>query len=126
MWKRLNRGLDAYFPIGKKNTYKLSAIPFRKDFPLCLPASRLLRPYRPKELFLNDFKISRIKSEMSRAAQQGEVYHLWWHPHNFGHYPQQSMEGLGKILKHYASCRDKWRMNSLSMGEMAALIQHGN
>jgi peptidoglycan/xylan/chitin deacetylase (PgdA/CDA1 family) len=124
MWKRLNRGMDAYFPVGKKNTYLLDSIPVKKGYPLCIPASRLLRPYNPKEFFLNDFKITRIKSEMSRAAERGEVYHLWWHPHNFGNYPAESIDGLQRILEHYASCRDKWQMNSCTMGELTTTRLH--
>ena len=77
MWKRLNRGLDAYFPVGGKNTFSIDSLQFRPGLPVCIPASRLLRPYRPKELFLNKMKISRIKSEMEQAAQYGEIYHLW-------------------------------------------------
>jgi hypothetical protein len=118
-WKRLNRGIDAYFPIGKKNTYNIRSLKTAEHFPICIPASRLLRPYRPKEFFLNTIKINHIKSEMSRAACNNEVYHLWWHPHNFGHYPEQSLIGLEKILKHYAYCRDKHSMQSMNMGELA-------
>lgn len=121
-WKRLNRGMDAYFPIGKKNTYKLSSIPVREALPVCLPASRLLRPYRPKELFLNKMKINRIKAEMTRAAQHGEVYHLWWHPHNFGWYPKESMNDLTEILDHYVSCRERFGMKSMNMGELTEKI----
>lgn len=122
-WKRLNRGLDAYFPVGMNNTYKLDRLPVRDGYPLCLPASRLLRPYKPQELFLNDFKIGRIQKEMGRAADRGEVYHLWWHPHNFGHYPQQSLVGLEAILKHFAKLRDQGRMQSLHMQEIASLVK---
>lgn len=125
-WKRLNRGLDAYLPVGRKNTYKIDSIEVRRGLPVCLPASRLLRPYRPKELFLNSMKIARIKSEMTRAAQQGEVYHVWWHPHNFGWYPEESMVGLNKILNHYSYCREKWKMNSANMGELADLVLQRN
>lgn len=124
-WKRLNRGLDAYFPIGKKNTFTLKSLEMRPGLPMCIPASRLLRPYRPKELFLNNLKIARINSELERAAQRGEVYHLWWHPHNFGHYPKESMEGLRKILDHFSFCREKYGMKSLNMGEIAELVQTG-
>lgn len=120
-WKRLNRGADAYVPIGKKNTYRLESLPREDGLPLCLPASRLLRPYTPKEGFLNGMKIARIKAEMTRAAERGEVYHLWWHPHNFGHYPQQSLEGLKRILEHYSQCRQKYAMASMNMGEIAGL-----
>jgi hypothetical protein len=64
-------------------------------------------------------KISRIKSEMTRAAQNGEVYHLWWHPHNFGSYPGESLSGLREIVQHYSECQKRFKMKSLSMGEIA-------
>ena len=118
-WLRLNRGLDAYVPIGKKNTYKLESIVVRPGFPICLPASRLLRPYNPKEFFLNNMKIARIKNEMERAAKANEVYHLWWHPHNFGNYPAESLKGLEEILKHFDYCRKRYAMETLTMGETA-------
>ena len=121
MWKRLNRGADAYWPVGKRNTYQLGSLPVSEGLPLCIPASRLLRPYNPKEFFLNTMKIDRIKSEMSRAAERGEVYHLWWHPHNFGSYPEQSMAGLRSILEHYSACKKKWNMSSASMSELTQL-----
>jgi peptidoglycan/xylan/chitin deacetylase (PgdA/CDA1 family) len=118
-FKRLNRGLDAYFPIGKNNTYSLQNL--QKDFnrPLCLPASRLLRPYRRKELILNDLKINRIKSEIERAAHNGEVYHLWWHPHNFGNFSAENLQGLENILQHFLKCKSTYNMQSFSMGEIA-------
>jgi len=118
-WKRFNRGLDAYFPVGKQNTYKPESIEVRQGMPLCIPASRLLRPYNPKELFLNDVKIARICSEMDRAAANGEVYHLWWHPHNFGSYPEQSMHGLTRIVQHFSKLHESGKMQSTSMGELA-------
>jgi peptidoglycan/xylan/chitin deacetylase (PgdA/CDA1 family) len=126
-WKRLNRGLDAYFSIGSKNTYALDSIDVRAGLPLCLPASRLLRPYRPKELFLNRFKVDRIKDEMQRAANANEVYHLWWHPHNFGWYPKESLGALEDILRTYKLCTERWGMNSLSMGEITQAVntRHG-
>jgi len=128
MWKRLNRGLDAYFPLGNKNTYPLQAISFRPGFPLSIPASRLLRPYRPQELFLNRFKINRILSEMEAAARAGEVYHLWWHPHNFGHHPEESLLELEKILKGFEYCRTTWNMVGMTMSELAEsrLAIHGD
>lgn len=117
-WKRLNRGLDAYFNIGGKTSYSNSAIKKEQNVYL-LPASRLLRPYNPKEFFLNKKKINRIKKEMTIAAENGEFYHLWWHPHNFGLYPEQSMEGLNKILSHFKYLKDTFNMRSLNMSEIA-------
>ncbi len=121
-WKRLNRGADAYLPVGNKNTYSLDSVKAWPGLPLCLPASRLLRPYRPSELFLNRWKIDRVKREMQLAAERGEVYHLWWHPHNFGNYPQESLAGLREILKHFDQCRRTFGMKALSMSETAELL----
>lgn len=121
-WKRLNRGLDAYLPIGKRNTYKLESLRVKTGLPVCIPASRLLRPYNPKELFLNTMKISRIKAEMERAARKDEVYHLWWHPHNFGNYPTESIHALTQILEHFDHCRNVYGMQSLSMTQAAQLV----
>lgn len=121
-WKRLNRGVDAYWPIGKKNTYPLKSVLHREGLPLCIPASRLLRPYRPNEFFLNTLKIARINSEMERAARKNEVYHLWWHPHNFGNYPQESLQGLERILNNFAMCRERFGMQSLGMGEVGEMV----
>jgi len=117
-WKRLNRGLDAYFPIGQKNSYPLSDLRLRKGYPLCLPASRLLRPYRASEYFLNRIKIQRIASEMTYAARNNEVYHLWWHPHNFGNHPIESLGALEHLLKQYRKCQQTYGMQSLNMGEI--------
>lgn len=121
-WKRLNRGMDAYFPLGKKNTYSAEEIKAKPGYPVCIPASRLLRPYRPQESILNTFKIQRIISEMKRAAQRNEIYHLWWHPHNFGHYPEQNMQALRTILQHYTRCHEQWGMEALSMAELSDRI----
>ena len=125
-WTRFNRGLDAYFPVGKENSYKIQSVAYREGLPVCLPASRLLRPYRPNELFLNEMKIRRINAEMKRAAKANQVYHLWWHPHNFGKYPEQSLKGLEKILKAYRNLRDQYGMQSMTMNELAVEIMNSH
>lgn len=123
VWKRLNRGLDAYFPIGKENVYPLSSLQARQGFPVSIPASRLLRPYNPNELVLNRLKINRICKELHGAAQRGLVYHLWWHPHNFGAYPEESLAGLKSILEQYDRSRTSFGMAAMSMGEIANVVQ---
>ncbi len=118
LWKRLNRGLDAYFKTGKRKSYTLESVAVAGNAPLRFPASRLLRPYSPRQLFLNRLKINRIIAEMEEAARAGEVYHLWWHPHNFGNYPQESMAGLMRILKHYQYLKQHYGMESCTMSEL--------
>src|SRR5690606_16094624 len=103
----------------------MSGIEHVPEMPICLPASRLLRPYRPAETFLIKMKIARIKSEMEKEAKTKEGYHLWWHPHNFGNHPNESLEGLKQILDHFMFCRKKYGMVSLNMGEVADVILAG-
>src|SRR5262249_50688142 len=113
--------------VGTNNTITdISSIEARPGFPLCIPASRLLRPYRPQELFLNKLKIRRVASEMHDAARTGKLYHLWWHPHNFGHFPEQSLRGLRRILEAFDLCRSRHKMESLTMGEIASKITAAN
>ena len=59
---------------------------------------------------------------MERAAAVGETYHLWWHPHNFGYYPQQSLNALERILKHFQYCAGRFGMSSLNMGELSGAL----
>ena len=125
LWKRLNRGADAYFNIGGKTSYELSSI-VKEEGVWLLPASRLLRPYNPNEEILNQQKIRRIKKEMTRASVQNEVYHLWWHPHNFGLHPKENMDGLIQILEHFQKLNQTNHMRSLHMKELAQLLDQEN
>jgi hypothetical protein len=60
---------------------------------------------------------------MKRAANANEVYHLWWHPHNFGHYPEESLKALEQILITYKNCERERGMVSLHMGELTQHIK---
>lgn len=122
LWKRLNRGMDAYFNTGNKKSFAVSDLLVREGEPLRIPASRLMRPYSPSQLFLNRLKVKRIQTEMEEAAKAKEMYHLWWHPHNFGHYPQENMEALQQILAHFKYLNNKYGMESYSMAEIADLV----
>ena len=126
LWKRLNRGLDAYFPVGKQNTFPIASLKKRSGFPLAIPASRLLRPYNPRESVLNRLKIDRICHEMTRAAKSGQIYHLWWHPHNFGAFPEESLKGLAEVLSNYDFCKSSHGMESLSMSEISDRVATSN
>ncbi|CAM4345093.1 polysaccharide deacetylase family protein [Gillisia limnaea] len=104
---------DAYLGSNNKS-YKLSDLDVEKGKPLSQKASRLLRPYSTNK-FLNNLKLKRIKSEMSFAAKNNEVYHLWWHPHNFGNNSDENLSDLKKILQHYKFCNAKYGFKSLNM-----------
>lgn len=90
-------------------------------------ASRLLRPNSGKKL-LDRARIKRIQSEMSSAAKNKEVYHLWWHPHNFGGNPTRNLMELQTLLQHFRTCQNKFGFESKSMSginKLAGIRSYG-
>ncbi|MBS1512378.1 MAG: polysaccharide deacetylase family protein [Bacteroidetes bacterium] len=115
---RLCRLLDVYLPISGYNTHKIGK---EEGEPVNIPASRFLKPYNPKMAWLEKLKLSRILNEMTRAAQQKEMYHLWWHPHNFGMHTEANMNNLAKILEHYKLLQQKYGFANYTMKEAGNL-----
>ena len=112
------RSGDAYLPFGKK-----SYNPGKNEigFPVEQKASRFLRPVESSPL-LRELKLRRIEHEMEVAARNKEIYHLWWHPHNFGDNPEESLRDLNRILKKFNDLRASENFHSLNMKEVGELI----
>ena len=115
--RRLLRLADAYLPITGHNCYSLKEL--KSSFPINIPSSRFLRPHSNILNSLDPLKLRRITKDLDYAAQEGLVYHLWWHPHNFGVDLARNIDFLRQILKHYQSLNHKYNMRSLNMGEVA-------
>lgn len=111
---RAFRLLDAYVNLSGHHTY---AAPERTQALLDVPASRFLRPWSPRLRWLEALRLRRIKRSMTRAAQRGEVFHLWWHPENFGEYCEENLGVLRKILSHYRVLEKRYGMVSRNMGD---------
>lgn len=82
-----------------------------------IPATRFLRPYYPRWKHLDALRALRIKAGLRAAARHGQIYHLWWHPHNFGAYPDESLGFLADILEEFRVLRDQFGFQSMSMAE---------
>jgi peptidoglycan/xylan/chitin deacetylase (PgdA/CDA1 family) len=118
--RKLFRTADAYVQLGSTLTsYPLSKIKITDGEPLQLQASRFLRPWNPKYQFANKLRLRRLMQEIKTAAKRKECFHLWWHPENFGDYPEQNMESLKILLKEYNRLQNKYGMTSWNMGEFA-------
>jgi peptidoglycan/xylan/chitin deacetylase (PgdA/CDA1 family) len=111
---KLARTGDAYFPLGKKS-YTSNSLTLDKV--LCQQASRFLRPQHSLGV-LNAARLNRINNEIIQAAKNGEVYHLWWHPHNFGVDVAGSIKTLQAIVETFKYCSDTYDMESLTMKEL--------
>jgi len=114
--RRLGRLVDTYINISGKNSCEIDRA---ENEIVNVTASRFLRPYDPKLRVLEPLRLQRLKSEMSFAAANKKLYHLWWHPHNFGKHLDKNMAFLKKILEHYLLLNEKYSFPSLNMSEVA-------
>ncbi len=114
LWKRMARMIDTYLPL-KGNRYVDAVM---EDGILNIPASCFLRPYRPKLSWLEGLRLARMKKEMKAAARKKKIYHLWWHPHNFGQNMDKNFSVLEKLLDYYLVLNKKYDMQSLTMEEI--------
>jgi peptidoglycan/xylan/chitin deacetylase (PgdA/CDA1 family) len=120
-FKRLFRTGDTLVPLGKESFYPLPKVNSEAG-PVLLPTSRLLRPFVGNRI-THQQRFSRIKSEMQQAAEKGMVYHLWWHPHNFGNFPEQNLRYLEELLVYFNKLRDGYGMRSLNMEETGGMVR---
>jgi hypothetical protein len=79
-----------------------------------IPASRF---FRQTGGFMTDWQLRRIKAEMKAAAKTGQLYQLWWHPHNFGRDVDGSLRNLEQILTFFQNFAAEFGMRSLNMFE---------
>ncbi|MFV9482453.1 polysaccharide deacetylase family protein [Christiangramia sp. ASW11-125] len=115
---KLTRTGDAYLPLGSKG-YSIRSIEKHSNMPARQKSSRFLRPVENN--FLRNYKLIRIKNEMELAAKNNQIYHLWWHPHNFGEKPIESLKDLQILLEHFETLRNKYNLQSANMVEMGNL-----
>ncbi len=112
----LFRAIDTLFPFSSALSFDAKDLKIQNDV-LELPASRFLRPYKDKEKSFQHIKIKRIKSEMTFAAKNNQIYHLWWHPHNFGEDILNNFNQLREIIAHYNNLKEKYNFKSATMSD---------
>jgi peptidoglycan/xylan/chitin deacetylase (PgdA/CDA1 family) len=82
-------------------------------------ASAFLRPYAPSRKHYEVLKFRRIVRALSSAARTGKIFHLWWHPHNFGRFHEENIGFLRRVLEAVSDLKTKEGMLSLSMRQVA-------
>jgi len=109
------RVFDSYFNLSGSNSFKLEDHNNKGSKLVNIPASRFLRPYNSKLKFIETLKINRIKKVMTKAAKRNEVYHLWWHPHNFANNVEENFNNFIDILQHYKKLNSRYNFESITM-----------
>jgi len=120
LFKRLNRLMDSYVNLSGHHTFRLKDC--ADQTPFNIPSSRFLRPYSSSLRFFEGLKLRRIKNSMTQAAKNNQVYHLWWHPHNFGQNEKENLQNLRQILEHYKSMEATHQFQSLNMVEISNML----
>ena len=115
---RIFRLLDAYINISGHNTHELE---FNNGL-VNVASSRFMRSYSKKLRFLEQMKLTRIKKGMTYAAKHNKIYHLWWHPHNFGENTELNFKALEELFMHYDMLNTTYNFKSKTMSDLAKTV----
>lgn len=112
---RAGRLIDSILPIDGFHGYQDAVV---TNDVVNVPASRIFRTSSPGfQARLFDLQLKRTMAEMKHAAKHQRLYHLWWHPHNFGRHTERNLAGLEQLLQFYRSMQDQYNMTSCSMSD---------
>ena len=123
--KRAGRLTDAYLPITGHGTVGWEDV-LQPNGLANVRASLPLRPWSQKLKVLEPLRRRRIARALKHAAKRDKIFHLWWHPHNFGGHPEQNLKFLQNVLDDFAKLRDKHGIESLTMAEVASRVRSGS
>ena len=121
-FRRLGRLMDSYLNVTGSNSYAWNELTDESGL-YNIPSSSFLRPYSKRLAFLDTFRLKRIKDAMTFAAKNDQIYHIWWHPHNFGINLKENISFLRKLLQHYQTLHKTYAFESHTMSECYNMIQ---
>ena len=108
--------LSNYLPLSK-STYKIIRFGYEE---LCnIKSSRLFKPAKASYGWLEKLKVLYYKSEMTRAAKKGEIYHIWFHPFNMIQDTELYFDQLESLFRHFQVLQEKYEVKSFNMKEAA-------
>jgi hypothetical protein len=106
---------DAWLPL-----HCATAVPaLEHEDMINVPASMFLRPWSRRLARFEPLRLRRVREAMTAAARSDGVFHLWWHPHNFGVNQAENLNMLDAVLQHFARLRGEYGMTSMTMHEFA-------
>lgn len=113
LFRRALRFADAYLNITGHHCHTKEYV--AASVPLNVAASRFLRPWSRKLKSLESLRLRRITKAMRYAARSRRLFHLWWHPHNFGVNLQHNIGFLEQILNEYKELNARYDFQSKTM-----------
>lgn len=112
---RAARLVDTYLPLARATAPRPTPV----NGPTPVRAGAFLRPYTPRLRAAEPLRLARLGRAMEDAARSGGVFHLWWHPHNFGRHTAENLSFLTRVLDRFRALRQQWGMESATMLEAA-------
>ncbi|HIH03496.1 MAG TPA: polysaccharide deacetylase family protein [Methanoregulaceae archaeon] len=122
-FRRAVRYADAFVNLSGYRVHDIGGL--RGPLPVNVPASRFFYPSKRVTAPFDRLRVRRIRREMTCAAEHGLLYHLWWHPHNFGREPETNLALLREVLEHYRHLHETAGMQSRTMREVAEAVVVG-
>jgi len=122
-WRRAVRFLDSYFNISGSHCHNWEDLKHPSGL-YNIPSSRFLRPYSQKLRLFERLRLKRITNAMTHAAINGQIFHIWWHPHNFGKDLQINLAFLRSILEHQNTLNKIYGFESHTMNKCYSLINN--
>ncbi len=116
LFRRACRFIDTYFNITGHHCHTKEYV--TSSLITNIAGSRFLRPYSKKLSFLDSLRLRRIKKAMLHSAKTNKLFHLWWHPHNFGVNLNENITFLESILKYYSELNDRYGFQSITMSAL--------
>jgi hypothetical protein len=117
---RAGRLADAYLNLTGNNTFGWNEVWEKQQRLANVPGSLFLRPVSNKLQQLESLRRQRIVRSLGDAAKQRRVFHLWWHPHNFGVNLEANIAFLRSVLLAFRDYREKYGLRSMSMEQVTA------
>ena len=119
---KLLRLLNSYVNLTCHNTYKGEDINRGRSI-VNLPSSLLLRAFSDKLKIMESIKFRRITKAMTYATKNNEMFHLYWHPHNFGAQINENFNNLETIFKHFKSLNSVYNFKNETMTGLSVKIR---
>lgn len=100
--------------------------PSRRQGLVEIPGSQVFRPYHGGWQYTpRHSQRDRAKKGLQRAAETGEIFHLWFHPSNLADDPVALLSELDAVLATAATLRDAGELNVMSMADVATAFRDG-
>lgn len=116
--RRALRLVDALAPIGPARDVPWRALKQPSGL-YDVAASAFLRPVGLGGRTGDELRFNRLAAACRAAARRQSVFHLWWHPHNFGIRLDENLAFLRRLLDVLQECRASDGMQSMGMLDVA-------